>query len=166
MIKVPNQERLSELLAAEAGESKHRCRHHHHFTRREFIKSGAAFLGLAAGLSKVNGSVLASHSHSGAGIPTQLPGFSPVLFDAGLGEIPFYLPVEVDPFLGVFDPVEVPTTMWDFKGIVALVEAEGVSDTAHNADGVERTWAIDFRYMDGVFIDRNGRRQHGTFGFF
>jgi len=166
MIKVPNQKSLSDVLDAQVGESKHLCHHRHHWSRRDFIKSGAALMGVVAGLSKVNGAALARHGHGGAGIPTQLPDFSPVLASLGLGELPFYLPVEVDPFLGVFDPVQVPSTMWDFKGLVALVEAEGVSDATHNADGVERTWAVDFRYMDGMFIDRNGRRRHGTFGFF
>ena len=164
MLKIPTQQLLSEVVKFNAGASTHR--RHHHWTRREFIKAGAAFMGVTAGLGKLNGTALARHRRGGAGIPTQLPGFSPILADLGLGEIPFYLPVETDPFLGVFDPVPVPCTMWDFKGVVAMVEAEGVSDAAHNADGVERTWAVDFRYMDGMFIDRNGRRQHGTFGFF
>lgn len=165
MHKVTSVEELAAVLTKQDGESTHRCRHHHHFTRRQFIKSGAATLGAAAiAGSSVTGAAFANHG--GNGVPTQLQGFSPVLKNIFGIEIPFFLPVEIDPFLGVFDPVQVPSTMTDFKGIVAMAEVEGVSNTTNNADGVERTWAVDFRYMDGMFIDRNGNRRRGTFGFF
>lgn len=163
MVKVSKLPASSHMSVNKSPSLSHRCRHGHHFSRRDFLRSGAAFMALAAGLGRINGAAFAG---SGSGIPTQLPGFSPVLKDLGLGEIPFYLPVEIDPFLGVFDPVQVPSTMWDFKGLVAMAEVEGVSHPANNSDGVARTWAVDFRYMDGMFIDREGNRQRGTFGFF
>ncbi len=101
----------------------------------------------------------------GSGIPGQLPDFSPVMYDFfGLG-IPWFTPAEVDPFTGSFDPVANPTTIWDFNGSFGLIDTDGVSDPHHNSDGVSRRWACDVRFMSGVFRDRTGRTQQGTFCF-
>jgi hypothetical protein len=97
------------------------------------------------------------------GIPSQLPDFSPVMFDFFGLEIPWFTPAEVDPFTGAFDPVANPTTIWDFNGSVGLIDADGVSD--HNSEGIARRWACDVRFMSGVFRDRAGRTQQGSFCF-
>ena len=143
----------------------HLLDHHHPWSRRHFLQAGGLLVGaVAAGFPWGGGRALAAQP--GSGIPSQLPDFSPVLHDAFGIEIPFFLPIEVDPFAGVFDPVANPTTIWDFNGFLGLIEADGVSDPNNNSDRVARRWAGDVRFMTGVFRDREGRTQSGAFGLF
>jgi hypothetical protein len=109
---------------------------------------------------------MALAAQPGSGIPKPVSGFSPILKGATGLKIPFFLPIEVDPFAGVFDPVAAPTTIGDFNGFLGLVEADGISDPNNNSDGVARRWAADVRFMKGVFRDRDGCAQRGTFGFY
>jgi hypothetical protein len=79
--------------------------------------------------------------------------------------IPFFLPFEVDPFADAApSPLGDPLLIDDFNGFFGMIEADGVSD--NNSEGVDRRWGCDVRFMSGVFVDRHGRRQHGTFAFF
>jgi hypothetical protein len=58
-----------------------------------------------------------------------------------------------------------PTTIWDFNGFLGLIGADGVSDPDHTSDGMARRWECAVRFMTGVFRDRSGRTQQGTFCF-
>ena len=137
---------------------------HHQWSRRQFLHAGSLLVGaLAAGFHWGTGVALAAPP--GSGIPSQLPDSSPVMYDFFGLEIPWFTPAEVDPFTGAFDPVANPTALWDFNGALGLIEADGVSDPGHNSDGVARRWACDVRFMSGVFRDRAGRTQQGTFCF-
>lgn len=131
------------------------------FTRRQFLKATGATAAAAAMTPLFGGPAFAS---SGARIPKPIPYSSPVLADLLGVDLPFFLPVEIDPFLGVFDPVSDPSTIGDFKGRVGMVEVEGVSD--NNSEHVPRTWAADIRYMEGRYVDREGKERRGAFGFF
>ncbi|MEO1062556.1 MAG: hypothetical protein AAFZ07_14160 [Actinomycetota bacterium] len=96
-------------------------------------------------------------------VPKQVPGFSPLIFaDAGV-QIPFFLPIEIDPFDPTIPTVADPLTIGDFNGWVGVVEADGKSV---DGDGVERTWACDVRFMEGVYRDRNDKFKRSQFGFF
>jgi hypothetical protein len=99
------------------------------------------------------------------GISSPVPGFSPGLKrDFGL-EVPFFGPRLIDPFADPApSPLADPLLINDFNGAFGLIEADGVSD--NNSDGVDLRWACDVRFMSGVFVDRQGRHQRGTFGFF
>ena len=144
----------------------HLFHHHgyHRWSRRQFLQASSLLLGaVAAGFPWGGGTALAAPP--GSGIPSQLPDGSPVLHDVFGIEIPFFLPPEVDPFTAAFDPVANPTTIWDFNGTLGLIEANGVSDPNHSSDAVARLWACDVRFMTGVFRDRGGRTQQGTFCF-
>jgi hypothetical protein len=137
---------------------------HHQWSRRRFLQASGLLLGaVAVGFPRGGGTVLAAPP--GSGIPSQLPDFSPVISDFFGLEIPWFTPAEIDPFTGVFDPVANPTTIWDFNGSLGLIDADGVSDPDHNTDGTARRWACDVRFMTGVFRDRAGRIQRGTFCF-
>jgi hypothetical protein len=137
---------------------------HHEWSRRQFLHASGLLLGaLAAGFPGGAGGTIAAPP--GSGIPSQLPDFSPVAYDFFGLEIPWFTPAEVDPFTGAFDPVANPTSIWDFNGALGLIEADGVSDPGHNSDGLVRRWACDVRFMTGVFRDRAGRTQQGTFCF-
>jgi hypothetical protein len=135
---------------------------HHEWSRRQFLRTSSLLLGtLAAGLPWGGERVLAAPL--GSGIPSQLPDFSPVMYDFFGLEIPWFTPAEVDPFTGDFNPVANPTSIWDFNGSVGLIDADGVSD--HNSEGIARRWACDVRFMSGVFRDRAGQTQQGAFCF-
>ena len=99
------------------------------------------------------------------GSQSKFPGFSPLLKDEFDLEIPFFLDLEVDPFTGASDPVANPTTIWDFNGFLGLIGADGVSDPDHASDSMARRWECAVRFMTGVFRDRAGRTQQGTFCF-
>jgi hypothetical protein len=152
----------------QVGMSTHHLLHHHDhhsWSRRRFLQVGGLLVGaVAAGLPWGGGTALAAKP--GSGIPSQLPDFSPVLQGVFGIEIPFFLPIETDPFAGGFDPVANPATIWDFNGSLGLIDAAGVSDPNNNSDGVARRWACDVRFMQGVFRDRAGRTQPGAVGFF
>ena len=136
---------------------------HQHLTRRSFLRvTGATFVSAAAGASLLPSPAVAN----GSGIPGQLASFSPILFDIFGLEIPFHLPVEVDPFDSAMSTVADCTTITDFKGWVGLIETDGVSDPGAASDGISRRWASDVRFMKGWFKDRSGYHQYGTFGFF
>jgi hypothetical protein len=144
----------------------HLLHHHGHqrWSRRQFLQASSLLVGaVAAGFPWGGGTALATKP--GSGLPSQLPDFSPLLKDELGLEIPFFLPAEVDPFTSDVDSVANPTTIWDFNGSLGLIEADGVSDPNHNSDGVARRWACDVRFMTGVFRDRAGRTQQGTFCF-
>lgn len=142
----------------------HHHRHDHHLlTRRHFLQMSAALAGSAAGINLLRRTALAAKP--GTGIPKQLPDFSQPLKDTFGLEIPFFLPIQVDPFNADPDAVATPITIWDFSGTMGLIEAEGVSDAEHNSDGVPRSWSCDVRFMDGVFVDQVGRTQRGAFTF-
>ena len=117
---------------------------------------GAAASGL---LSRV-----ALAAKPGSGVPTQLDSYSPILLGATGLQIPFWLPVEIDPFGGSSEGLGDPSTFINFNGNIGMIEADGVS--ANNSEGVDRRWASDIRYIAGVYRDRQGRAQRGAFGFF
>lgn len=168
MIRLPANEELPDGTPQAQTDSRHRALHRHahahNLTRRQFLQAGFALFGAGVGAGMLHRTATAAKP--GTGIPRQIPGFSPALQSAFGLQIPFFLPAEVDPFTGSPDSVETPTTIWDFNGAVGLVEADGVSDPAHNTDGVARRWACDVRFMKGVFVDRSGRTQRGAFAFF
>jgi hypothetical protein len=145
----------------------HRHAHFHKLSRRQFLKSGAVVMGTSA-MPSIFQSAFFGKGSPGSGIPSQINTFSPILADpAAFGiEIPFHLPVEIDPFLGVFDPVADPSTMTDFNGTIGVVEIEGISSATDNSDGVQRVWAADVRFMQGRYKDREGNMQYGTHAFF
>jgi hypothetical protein len=142
----------------------HLSHHHgyHRWSRRQFLQASGLLLGaVATGFPWGGGTALAAKP--GSGIPSQLPDGSQDLEDFFGLPIPFFRPIEVNPFAGVFDPVANPTTIWDFNGALGLIAANGVSDPDHNSDGVARFWNCDVRFMRGVFRDRGGHTQQGTF---
>ena len=163
------EDNKAAIHQAKVGTSAPQLFHHHiHYqpwSRRHFLQASGLLVGaVAAGFPWGGGTALAAKP--GSGIPSQLPDFSPILQPIFGVEIPFFLPIEVDPFAGAFDPVANPATIWDFNGFLGLIEADGVNDPNNSSDGMARRWAGDVRFMTGVFRDRDGRTQRGTFGFF
>ncbi len=168
MIHLPDDQVAQLADIHVPGKSRHHQLHQHAeahgLTRRQFLQAGMALVGVTAGSAVLNRVGLAGHR--GAGFPSQVTGFSPLIQQIFGVEVPFFLPIEVDPFVGAFDPVADPLTITDFNGFLGLIEADGVSDPNQNSDRVARTWSCDVRFMKGVFADRSGRKQRGAFGFF
>lgn len=163
------------------GTAEHFFASHQHCNRRHFIRATG---GAAAGVAAVTMLPNAAHAHStapsevgsgygnsgsnrrrGRGLPKPVAGYSPLLkAETGGSEIPFFLPVEVDPFTDYpAGPPQDPSLIGDFNGVVSMVEASGV--TSNNSDGVPQLWACDIRTMTGTFVNRQGRRQTGSFAF-
>jgi hypothetical protein len=89
---------------------------------------------VARGLPGGEGRALAAHSRSG--LPSQLPDFSPIVKDLFGIELPGHMAIEEDPFASAVQPLANPSMLWDFKGSLGLIEADGVSDPTRNSDGV------------------------------
>jgi hypothetical protein len=164
---MPTEDNQAAMRRSQMRASAHHLFHHdghHRCSRRHFLKASGMLLGaVTAGFPGGAGRALATKPV--AGLPTQIPGFSPLLqAEFGL-EIPFFLAPEVDPFTSDADTVATPTTIWDFNGTLGLIEANGVSDPDQSSDGMARRWGCDVRFMTGVFRDRDGRTQQGTFCF-
>jgi hypothetical protein len=151
-----------DMVGGHAPRPLHYHGDHRRLSRRQFLNASGLLVGaVAGGLPWPKWPALTADP--GRGIPSQLPDFSPVLYELLGIEIPWFTPPEVDPFTGVFNPVANPTSIWDFNGSFGLLEADGVSDPNINSDGVARRWSCDVRYMTGVFRDRAGRTQQGHF---
>jgi hypothetical protein len=138
------------------------CGHTHHgLNRRGFVKYGGA---VALGVLAAGTVSLPAGAQPSSSTPKQLAGYSPVLASLGLGEVPFFLPVEIDPFGGLpAGGPGSPSTIEDFNGEIGVVEIDG--RTTNTSDGHERRWAADIRYMDGVYRDRQNRVRRGAFTF-
>ena len=53
-------------------------------------------------------------------------------------------------------------TITDFHGVIAAGEVQGA---AHGSDGSEWWFDCDMRFMTGRYVDMNGHRRDGAFGF-
>jgi hypothetical protein len=134
-------------------------------TRKEVLRLGVALVGGVAA-SSVIGSTVAhagngtggqggGASHGRVGDPRPVPGgFN----DDLTGFVPS------DPLIHAYAPVVGldMSTITDFKGVVAACELQGI---AHGSDGVGYSFDVDIRFMDGTYIDLQGRRQEHAFGF-
>ncbi|PON17591.1 hypothetical protein C2W62_12405 [Candidatus Entotheonella serta] len=99
-------------------------------------------------------------------IPSQIPDFSPLVHDVFGVEANFFTALEADPFVDSGLPFALgdASTINDFCGSLGLMEATGVS--RNNSYGERLRWFCDIRYLSGVFVNRRGQIQFGTFGYF
>ena len=54
------------------------------------------------------------------------------------------------------------STITDFDGVVGAAEIQG---TARDSAGGTYWFDADMRFMKGRYVDLEGRRRHGSFGF-
>jgi hypothetical protein len=54
------------------------------------------------------------------------------------------------------------STITDFVGVVGGSETRG---TARGSDGSTYVFDCDMRFMQGVYVDLEGRQHNGSFGF-
>jgi hypothetical protein len=89
-----------------------------------------------------------------AGDPRPIPGG----FDADFNLVPS------DPFVHVLPPTlgfEM-STITDFNGVVGASEIRG---TARGSDGTAYSFDTDMRFMQGMYVDTEGKLRKGSFGF-
>jgi hypothetical protein len=122
-------------------------------SRRQVLIRGAAAAGGLAGFSLLEPAVALARGH---GNPNPIPGG----FDDS------FSPVPSNPFIHVLSPGLGPqlemATITDFTGVIGASEIRG---TAHGSDGTTWDFDTDMRFMQGAYVDRNGRVQKGSFGF-
>ena len=122
-------------------------------SRRQVLVRGAAVAGGFAGLGLLEPAIALARGH---GTPNPIPG--------GLDES--FAPVPSDPFIHVLAPGLGPqlemATITDFKGVIGASEIRG---SARGSDGSTWDFDTDMRFMQGTYVDRNGRVRKGSFGF-
>ena len=121
-------------------------------TRTVFLRRSAAVAGGAAALGALDPRL--ALAGSGAGAPRPIPG----------GFAADFSTVASDPFIHVLPPVlgfEM-STITDFGGVVAAAEVQG---TASDSQGGDYWFDCDMRFMKGRYVDMDGRRGEGVFGF-
>jgi hypothetical protein len=138
-------------------------------TRRDaFIGAASIAAGVATGAPAA--AIAHGDGHHGdrrvPEMPKPIPGGSPI--GPPLGTIHVFAPGPegvVLPFTGVpLEGLDVePTTITDFNGFAALAFHVG---SARGSDGVIYDLETDLRAYQGTYVDRNGKRRFGTFGFF
>jgi hypothetical protein len=120
-------------------------------TRETFLRRSAAIAsgGAALGLFKAGPAFGAA-----AGAPRPIPGG----FAADFSTVP------INPFIHVLPPVVgfEMSTITDFDGVVAAAEIQG---TASDTQGGQYWFDCDMRVMKGRYVDLNGRKGDGVFGF-
>jgi len=160
---------LRHLHAVQAASLLTRPHQHGDLTRRQFLKSGttAAALAVGAGLGYPQ-AVWAEPNHQSHSDPRPIPYGTPFLFpDPTIFHVqaPGY-PLPNPPF-DTNPATNDPATITDFKGFVGLAYVGGQGThhdlVTHQTESLY--WEVDMRFMVGKYVDKDGRRRHGTFGF-
>jgi hypothetical protein len=149
---LPNQSSLKTRQ-----ESRPIYKGHSHFAERAL--SRRAFLGMTAAASGFAFAGLAApplaHAAVESHLPKPIPGGLQLLGPSG-------------PLFHVFlpGPGTEPITITDFHGFVGLANVGG-RGTRKESGGQPRHlfFDADNRFMSGVFVGRDGKIHHGTFGF-
>src|SRR3954451_8449393 len=123
-------------------------------SRAQFLKgagaaAGGVLLGGATGWEPAW-----ADGHGGRGDPKPIPG--------GVDEA--FVPVSANPkwhfsFPGLGFEM---ATITDFHGVVGGCEVQG---TATGNDGKNYSFDCDMRFMQGTYVDDQGRTRRGSFGF-
>jgi hypothetical protein len=124
-------------------------------SRRQLLRSGAVAVGGVAGLGVLDPSPVLGSLRSRTAAPRPIPG--------GLSLTTFeFVPTGADlHFFGPGIAMEM-STITDFNGVLGGSETRG---TAHGSDGTTYSFDCDMRFMQGVYIGRDGRLHGGSFGF-
>lgn len=122
-------------------------------SRRQVLVRGAAAAGGLAGFGLVEPALAFAR---GNGDPSPIPGGLDGSFN----------PVPSDPFIHVLAPGLGPglemATITDLDGVIGAADIRG---TARGSDGSTWDFDTDMRFMQGTYVDRDGRVRKGSFGF-
>ena len=124
--------------------------------RRQFLQAAAGAAGVLFG-SRLWMPGMARANNPGNVLPRPIP-FGRVLF--GYGPFHFKFPGPVDepgPFCGKPGPFE-PSVITDFNGFIGVAAGGGGA-----TDGSGRTFAVDIRFMQGVYVGVDAKVHQGAF---
>lgn len=123
----------------------------HGLSRRAFIGGTAAATGVTLGSGLLSPAVglAGSHSHP---VPRPTTAVSNI--------------EGVDFHFTFFGPGTDPSSITDFKGLVGAAQVQGTG-TARKPNGSVETllFDTDIRFMQGVYVGKDGAVHRGTFGF-
>jgi hypothetical protein len=114
-------------------------------SRRAMIGAGAS-AAAALWMSRLAGVAAWAAPGQTTGVPTPIPG------DPALDPFNLWLP---------FPGLE-PSTIFDFKGRVALAVIDG---SGTDNEGNTFPYEVDMRFMEGEFVGQDGSLHQGAFGF-
>ena len=133
----PTQDQLARFLAPHV--------HRHGFSRRAFLKAGAASTAVIATTG-----LLSTRSAAKSGTPVPTPA------NPAFGGLHIY---------GV-DPSMEPSAITDFHGMVGAAVVDGTGTWQVQGRAPETLlFDTDMRFMQGVFRGTDGRKHRGTFAF-
>jgi hypothetical protein len=141
---------------------------HSHFweralSRRQLVTRGAGLAGVAMSSAFAWPGAGLAASRGPVGMPRPIPGGTMI---DGLGLFHFYFPTSPNP-AGATDVIQNGrgdnSTITDFNGFLGVGEFGG--GTGKDQRGQTLYWAADVRFMDGEYVDLNGRHQQGAFAF-
>jgi hypothetical protein len=124
------------------------------FKRGTFLRRGAVVAGGLAGLGVLASPAAYARGGKKDGDPRPIPGG----FDESFN------PVPSNPLIHVLPPsvgAEM-STITDFDGVVGAAEIQG---TARDNNGGAYWFDADMRFMKGHYVDLDGRKRDGVFGF-
>ncbi len=129
-------------------------------SRRRFMALGAGAAmasGLADSTVSAQQDAAASRVRFDGDIESCSPAPLPVAGDPNLGGLHIWLPV----------PAVEPSTIFNFKGEVGVVDISGMGTLTDTTTGEETRlpFLADVRFMTGVYLGVDGRVHNGTFGF-
>jgi hypothetical protein len=120
-------------------------------SRRRFIGQTAGAAGAVLGASALLPRVAMAGNKDNAE-PNPIP------YGVNLGGVDFSLVF--------FGPTTIPGVIGDFNGFVGVAQVQGTG-TATYADGSSEAllYDTDMRFMQGVYVGKDGKVHQGTFGF-
>jgi|SRR5579864_6793549 len=130
---------------------------HSAISRRRFLGLSAAATGaLAAGLRVPT---VFAHNKAATVFPRPIPG----------GVTAFGHPIHHFPPVPVISPgpINEPSAMTDFKGLVGITRVRGTGTGTNLATGQETTlyYQVDNGFNSGLYVGEDGKRHRGTFAF-
>jgi hypothetical protein len=130
---------------------------HSHFAQRALSRRG--FLGLTAAASGLAFTGLAAPPLAGAATASRLPNPIPNGLQLLGPDGPLF-------HLFLPGPTSEPSTITDFHGFVGLANVGGRGTRTESGGKPHHLFFdSDNRFMSGVFVGRDGKVHHGTFGF-
>jgi hypothetical protein len=144
---------LQQMTRLDAAQGHHG---HAHFweraalSRRQFIQATGVGAGvLATGASTATGAAL--------------PAFTPNAIPGGF-TVPGLTEVFHNFAPGVFDPLNTDRSgIFDFHGEIAYAIIDGTGTGVDASGSNRRTFEADMRFMQGVYVDINGKSRDDTF---
>jgi hypothetical protein len=124
------------------------------FSRRQFVRAAAGTTAAVFGSSLVLPAGV-SAARPGDASPNPIPGGDPSLEQA-FGKL-FHV---YFPYFG-----NEVVTINDFNGKTAAAEIQGTGTGTLSGTTAQYTYDADMRFMDGVYVAKDGHVHRGTFGF-